>query len=134
MKKTTPLETIKRLSALADAFAELDIPIHKLNGAALALQQHFESFPIHTDHIKPGWWQGFVLTCGEWWPCHAMNENVNGDTVSYRIDYVDGASESGIALKYKWAHCTADDTVNYHWLDAVDVPEESVAADALQDE
>ncbi len=45
-----------------------------------------------------------------------------------RIENADGSVESGPIGKYKWSHCCADDTVNYHWLDPIDPPEEEEVA------
>lgn len=123
LRKVTPLVAVERLCNLADAFLELGIPVSSLNGAAQVLQSHFEGLPVHWEGVKKGWVYGFVLAGGDWFPCHALIEIKEGrhnGSAQYRIDYEDGSCESGIVLKYKWAHCTADDTVNYHWLDPIE--------------
>lgn len=72
-----------------------------------------EDFPIHTEDLLPNRSiMFFILSGGEWWPVHAgelHEKHVFGPLLNYRIDYVDGSSESGPAVLGKWANCTADD-------------------------
>lgn len=74
--------------------------------------QVVEAFPVHTDGInaihRPMF---FILAGGEWWPVHAgeLNEKYAfGPCLNYRIDYLDGSSESGPAMLGKWANSTSD--------------------------
>ena len=75
----------------------------------------FESLPIHTEGVRTSWTMYFVLACGEWWPATVGNEGSR--FLKYRIDCLDGSAECGFAANLRWAHCTADNTVNFHWLE-----------------
>lgn len=82
----------------------------KLNSSPpdrLAAAQHLETLPIHTDHVKPYGWMGFTLVADEWWPAHVMNILRNG-WVEYATEYSDGSHSQGLAYRYKWADCSAD--------------------------
>lgn len=83
-----------------------------------------EELPIHTDDVinRPLF---FVLVAGEWWPCTAGREGQNG-WLNYRIDMLEGASESGVAAQGTWAHATADNQPNYHWCDDILFPSELI--------
>ena len=72
-----------------------------------------ESLPINAnDEICSHGWLYFVLTDGEWYPCHKGVERSNTaylTCLEYGILYKDGSMESGVALRPgTWAHCTAD--------------------------
>ncbi len=81
------------------------------------LQAAIEALPIHADGISGRRWYGFIYSSGEWWPASVVNGSRKAGWIEYRIDYDDGSSESGPVPPFEWAHCTADNTPNFHWLD-----------------
>lgn len=123
----TPRDLVVRLRALEAACKYLGVSTHPLNPIRQTVIDYLESLPVHTDDIatRPSRWQGFVLAGGEWWPCVVVNEIDTGPYkggCEYRIDYADGASESGVVLDGRWAHCTADQMPNFHWVKLEDEP------------
>lgn len=79
------------------------------------IRDALEAMPIHTEDVDARRPMGFIYTSGEWWPAKVCNDL--GKWAEYRINYADGFSESGLKDRYEWAHCTADNTPNFHWLD-----------------
>lgn len=114
--------TAEAIDAVTERLRAFGLAAHA-NPIRAALQARIEELPIHQDEVHPGRTEGFVLSGGEWWPCSVIveiNHGVMRGGIQYRIDYTNGDVESGVVRRYHWAHATADDTVNYHWLDPVE--------------
>jgi hypothetical protein len=81
---------------------------------ASELESILENFPINADtSVKHAMY--FVMIANEWWPC-VGNEQPNG-WLEYRIDMLDGSSESGVSRPRRWAHINADGVPNYSYFE-----------------
>jgi hypothetical protein len=125
------VEKLLKFSQAAEEFqtkcAELGISVEKinLNEIKRQVQQKLEELPILTEGVANKRPMYFILSGDGWWPVHAGNETRacgKDGWLNYRIDYTDGTIESGVTRPFRWAHCTADDQPNYHWLDAEEEP------------
>lgn len=138
VRPKTPLLAVEQLIELGETLKAVGVHPSATNDARAALQEHFENLPVRWDLVKDNRrTEFFVLAGNEWFPAVygeevTHNRILEGMLLS-RIENADGSVESGPIGKYKWAHCTADNTVNYHWLDPIDPPEAEVAGLALLD-
>lgn len=136
LPKATPL--INAILAVQQAEVNLKIAgvdLSVLNPVRDELRRRMEDLPIvpfdreQISRHRPIMF--FILAGDEWWPAQAGHEADN-DWLNYRIDYNDGSCDSGPSRRLHWAQCTADETVNYHWLEPVEpkVPTEPEIAPA----
>lgn len=125
--KPSLLGAVRKLKELETALKAIGQPTHFLNPQRAALQAAIEAIPVNWDWVKDRGVMGFVLLSGEWFPFH-VSEDCNPNNVAfaggvfYAIRHDDGTASQGPCKPLEWAHCTADDHVNYHWLDAEDEP------------
>lgn len=118
------VKAVEQLLALEMSLLAVGVHPSALNPVRDALRDRMESLPINWLGVirKPVLY--FVLVAGEWFPCHAGQET-DHRWLNFRTDYEGGITEGGPAQPFRWAHCTADNTVNYHWLTHVEPPEEA---------
>lgn len=81
------------------------------------LIQIMEELPIVWNDVHEKGIMFFILVGNEWFPCHVGTIDETIGWLNYRINYKDGSTENGISRPFHWAHCTADNSVNYHWLE-----------------
>ena len=123
--KPSLIATVESFLELVEHYRDLDLDVGVLGPVAEHLQEQMEAIPIVTDGIAKKYIIGFALVGDSWYPVHVLNEidRQPGEPMHgwalVRTDHDDGSSSSGPVQRYRWAHCTADDTVNYHWLDDV---------------
>lgn len=109
------------LKKVSDRCAALGISKINIEVAERQIAERLEDLPIlGEDVVADHYVMFFILTNEGWWPAHAGYESeacgMKG-WLNYRINYKDGNCESGSVRPYRWAHCTAGDTPNYHWFD-----------------
>lgn len=120
--KCTLLSVVKQLIQLEQLIQLAGIPTDVLNPLRSALTEKLEALPIKWEGIAHKPVLFFVLCGGEWFPCHGGFEVEDGPRkgwLNFRTDYDNGSTDSGPTQPYEWAHCTADELPNYHWLEQV---------------
>lgn len=128
-------QVIRDLLELQSKLELLGVHASALNNVKRELATKIESLPIITDGLvydpeQPA--RGiyyFILSGSCWYPVHHGEELKNGifqQGLAYQIDYQDGAKECGFVQKGDWSHCTADGQPNYHWLELVDEPTDTI--------
>jgi hypothetical protein len=96
----------------------LGVRATSLNPLRAELRSKMENLPVETNGMAANKRISYFMLCGgQWYPCHAGYESDREGWLNYRIDYQDGSSESGVAKPWEWAHCTVDNTPNYHWIE-----------------
>jgi len=137
MKRTAPVKpaaprakyvlrsAVKQLIQLEQSLQLAGIHTSVLNPLRDALTSKLEALPISMAGTANKPIMFFVLSGGEWFPCHGgfeIEEGVRKGWLNFRTDYDNGSADSGPAQPYEWAHCTADNLPNYHWLETVEPP------------
>lgn len=119
----------KKLLAIREKFAQAGKMLQEcLRELDREVVVRLEDLPINRDGMARKPILFFVLDGEEWIPAHdghELSEGVFAGWLNFRTDYADGSAESGTARPYEWAHCTADELPDYHWLRS---PEEASPA------
>jgi len=116
---------VRQLVQLEQSLQLAGIHSSVLNPLRQVLQDKIEALPINTDGVAKKPIMYFILSGGEWFPAHGGQEIEDGPRKGWlncRTDYDNGSSDGGPVQPYDWAHCTADELPNYHWLDQVEPP------------
>ena len=114
------LLVLQRYNQFMEVCADAGLEPPPLGDVKLHLASQLENLVVHEEDIADKCILFFVLSGGEWWPCHAGSVNEKGpskDWLNFRIDYSDGSSDSGVAQPLHWAYCTCDNMPNYHWFE-----------------
>jgi len=124
--KPSLLRAVRELKRLEETLEAIGQPTHSLNPFRAQLQAAMEAIPINWENAAKRAVMGFVLLAGEWCPVHNFGDcnpaSIFAGGIFWGIRHEDGSTSQGPSQKYEWAHCTADNTVNYHWLDQTEEP------------
>ncbi len=128
MAKTEEQVRASRLLALVQeagdffsrcALAGVDMTV--LRQAIRKIAEGMEELPLVEDDFARKPILFFFLSAGKWCPCHRGYVTDKG-WLNWQVDYASPSrgSDTGVTRPYHWAHCTADDTPNYHWFNEDD--------------